>query len=104
MGGCEKDLVQRGNMKSERNRENLFGVACGDESRIGRVGLGGWGEGEMRTGHITNGAAQHGRRQGASCLLLFCAKCGACLFFNTVSGKSRSGKSQHDVNTPGATA
>lgn len=42
MGGCEKDLVRRGNVKRERNRENLFGVACGDKSRIRRVGLGGW--------------------------------------------------------------
>lgn len=58
----------------------------------------------MRMGHIMNGAAQRGCRQGASCLLLFCAKCGACLFFNTVCGKSCSGKSQHDVNIPGATA
>lgn len=27
-----------------------------------------------------NSTAQHGCRQGASCLLLFCAECGACLF------------------------
>lgn len=51
MGGCEKDLVRRGNAKSERNRENLFGVACGDESRIQRVGLGGW----CRGGRDENG-------------------------------------------------
>lgn len=59
-------------------RKTCF-VACSDESRIKRVGLGRWG-GKMRTGHVANGAAQHGCRQGASCLLLFCAKCGACLF------------------------
>lgn len=34
----------------------------------------------MKRSHVTNSAAQHECRQGTSCLLLFCAKCGACLF------------------------
>lgn len=98
-----KRIWCREEMQRARNRENLFGVACGDESGIRRAGLGGW-EGEMRMRHITNSTEQHRRRQGASCLLLFCTKCGACLFFNTIFGRSCSGKSPYNVNTPGAIA
>lgn len=58
-------------------RKTCF-VACSDESKVKRVGLGGWGGRDENGPH--NSTAQHGCRQGASCLLLFCAECGACLF------------------------
>lgn len=37
-------------------RKTCF-VACSDESRIKRAGLGGWGGGMMKRGYIANSAA-----------------------------------------------
>lgn len=47
-------------------RKTCF-VVCSDESKVKRVGLGGWG-GEMRTGHITaQRSTDVGREQAVCC-------------------------------------
>lgn len=87
VGGCEQELVQRGNTKSKRKRENLFGDAHCDESRILRVGLGGWRRDEDGT-HNKQHSMDVGREQAVCCSFVLSVVPAST---STLSGKSCSG-------------